>query len=278
MKGALANVSAGVRAERTHDGRAGPSMLLLDLLFMLTWREIAIKYKQSMMGFFWATSMPCLIVAAGLIVRVGMARLVGTPLALEHVAAIMVKSLPWAFIISALRFATSSLISNSNLVTRANCPRIVFPLSSILSALFDFAIAALPLTIVLAVLGTPLTFQLLWVAPLLLLLVLLVSGLGIALATANLFYRDVKYIVEVLLTFAIFFTPVLYEVDMLGDWRTWVLLNPFAPLLEGLYAAVVLGRTPELVWIAYSAFVTLLVVSGAWLLFRRFEPSFADCI
>ena len=249
-----------------------------DLLIMLAWREIAIRYKQSVMGFFWAILMPCLIIAAGLLVRGGMAHLSGTPLEMDSVAAIMVKSLPWAFIISSLRLSTNSLTANSNLVTRANCPRIVFPLSSVLSALFDFGIAAIALIIVLAVLSTPVTVHLLWVGPLMLLLVLLVSGMGIALATANLFFRDVKYIVEVLLTFAIFFTPVLYEADMLGKWRTWVLLNPFAPPLEGLYSAVVRGRMPDLVWIAYSAVVSLGVAGCAWLLFRRLEPSFADCI
>lgn len=254
------------------------STLLLDLLFMLTWREITIKYKQSVMGFFWAILMPCLIVAAGLLVRVGMSRMSGIALELEHIAGIMVKSLPWAFVVSALRFSSNSLIANSNLVTRANCPRIVFPLASILSSMFDFAIASVPLIVILAFLGTPLTWQLLWVLPLLALLAVLVAGLGIILATGNLFYRDVKYIVEVVLTFAIFFTPVFYEAEMLGDWRTWILLNPAAPILEGLYAAAVLGRAPDLAWLAYSAAVALALAGGAWLLFRRYEPSFADRI
>ncbi len=258
--------------------RPGRYTLLLDLLFMLTWREITIKYKQSLMGFFWAILMPCLIVAAGLLVRVGMSRMSGAPLEIEHIAGIMVKSLPWAFVVSALRFSSISLIANSNLVTRANCPRIVFPLASILSALFDLAIASLPLIVILAFLGTPLTLQLFWVLPLLALLAVLVAGLGIILATGNLFYRDVKYIVEVLLTFAIFFTPVFYEAEMFGDWRTWILLNPAAPILEGLYSTTVLGRAPDLPWLAYSAAVTLVLASGAWLLFRRYEPSFADRI
>lgn len=254
------------------------STLLLDLLFMLTWREITIKYKQSVMGFFWAILMPCLIVAAGLLVRVAMSRMSGTALEPEHIAGIMVKALPWAFVVSALRFSSNSLIANSNLVTRANCPRIVFPLASILSALFDFAIASVPLIVILAVLGTPLTVQLLWVPLLLALLVVLVAGLGIILATGNLFYRDVKYIVEVVLTFAIFFTPVFYEAEMLGDWKTWILLNPAAPILEALYATTVLGRAPDLAWLGYSAAVTLVLAGAAGLLFHRYEPSFADRI
>lgn len=250
----------------------------LDLLLMLAWREIAIKYKQSVMGFFWAIFMPCLIVAAGVVIRAVMARLSGTTLEMEQIAGIMVKSLPWAMVVGAIRFSTSSLTANSNLVTRANCPRIVFPLASTLSALFDFAIALLPLAVLLAVVGVKVTPQILWVVPLLVILALLVAALGVVLATANLFYRDVKYIVEVLLTFAIFFTPVFYDSAMLGEWGFWVQLNPISPLLEGLHAAVVLGRMPDLPWVAYSTVVTLALAVGAWLMFRRLEPVFADCI
>lgn len=265
--------------ERILHHRAKRSMhLTVELLVMIAWREISIKYKQSVMGFFWALLMPCLIVMAGLIVRAGIARMSGTPLATDALAAIMVKSLPWAFFVTAIRFSTNSLTANSNLVTRANCPRVVFPLSSVLSALFDMAIATVPLVITLIVVGVPVTVQLLWVPLLLVLLVLLVSGLGVLLSTANLFYRDVKYIVEVLLMFGIFFTPVIYEVDILGEWRTWVLLNPVSPLLEGFYSAIVLGRMPDLPWLAYSAVASVLIATGALALFRRLEPSFADSI
>jgi lipopolysaccharide transport system permease protein len=252
--------------------------LVLELLLMLTWREIAIKYKQSVMGFFWAILMPCLIVLAGLIVRTGIAHVSGTPLASRDIAGLMVKALPWAFFVSAVRFGTNSLATNNNLVTRSNCPRIVFPLASVLSALFDMAIALGPLVVLLAVVGVPLTWSLLWVLPLMALIVALASALSVLLATANLFYRDVKYIVEVFLTFGIFFTPVLFDAQMLGPWENWVMLNPLAPLLEGLNAAVVLGHAPDLAWTAYSAFAVCALAAAAAFAFRRLEPIFADCI
>jgi lipopolysaccharide transport system permease protein len=250
----------------------------IELLLMITSREIMIRYKQSIMGFFWALLMPTLVVMAGLVVRAAVARMSGTPLAADVVGAMVVKALPWAFFVTSIRQATSSLTSNSNLVTRARCPRIVFPLSAVLSSLFDFGVAIVPLVVILAVVGVPLTVQLLWVVPLMLVLILLVTALGIVLATANLFYRDVKYIVEVFLMFAIFFTPVLFEAEMLGPWRTWVLLNPVAPLLEGFYAAVVHGRTPDLAWLLYSTLVSLGLAIVAWLMFQRLEPAFADNI
>ena len=114
--------------------------------------------------------------------------------------------MPWAFIVGAIRFATNSLTSNSSLLTKINCPRIVFPVSAVLSALFDMLVATIPLVVVLAFTGIRPAASQLWVIPLLLLIVSFVAGLGIALSAANLYFRDVKYIVEVLLTFAIFFT------------------------------------------------------------------------
>jgi len=250
----------------------------MELLLMIAWREIAIRYKQSVMGFLWALLLPALIIMAGLIVRAGISRITDTPLTTDAMTSIMVKSLPWAFFVSAIRLTTSSLTANINLVTRASCPRIVFPLAAVLSALFDLAVAAVPLMVALAIAGIPLTMQLLWVVPLLLLLTILVTGLGIALATANLFYRDVKYIVEAFLMFGIFLTPVLFDVDMLGPWRTWMMLNPLSPLLEGLRTAVVGGRAPDLLWIGYSAMIALAVLLGALFLFHRGEPVFADRI
>jgi len=267
-----------VTAGRSFAQRVSAAHMAWELLLMLTSREIVVRYKQSVMGFLWALLMPTLVVLAGLVVRAVLARLSGTAHATDALAAMVVKAVPWAFFVSAIRTATSSLTANSNLVTRARCPRIVFPLSAILSALFDLMVAAVPSAALLVYLGMPLSWNLLWVVPLLLLLVLLVSALGVLLAAANLFYRDVKYIVEVFLMFAIFFTPVLYEVRLLGEWRAWVLLNPVAPLLEGFYDAVVRGVTPDLGWIAYSAIVSMATAVVAGLAFRHFEPAFADRI
>ena len=252
--------------------------LTIELLLMLAWREIVIKYKQSLMGFLWAILMPCLIVLSGLIVRVAMARISGEPLAQEVLASLIVKALPWAFVVSAIRFSTNSFLANVNLVTRSNCPRIVFPIASILSALVDFAIASVPAVLALALVGVPLAPQMLWVLPLLLLLVALVCGLGLLLATANLFYRDVRYIVEVFLTFGIFFTPVFYEPRMLGDWAWAVMLNPVSPILEGLHASVVKAAHPDLGWTAYSLACTVTIGILATWVYSRAEPVFADRI
>src|SRR5713226_3036099 len=112
-----------------------------DLLFMLTWRDIKIRYKQSVMGFFWAILMPALIISTGVLVRYVFSAGLGQRLGLADVASVALKSLPWAFFVGSIRFATTSLTGNSNLVTKIYFPREVFPLSAVLANLFDFAVA-----------------------------------------------------------------------------------------------------------------------------------------
>ena len=249
-----------------------------DLLYMLIWRDIAIKYKQTLMGVLWALLIPLVIVAAGVLLRAGMSFLTGRPLVLTDVADVSVKAVAWAFVVSGIRFGTNSLVANAALVTKIYMPREIFPLASVLSQFVDFMVSCLPLAVVLAVVGVGVSAQLLWVPLLVLLLLTLVVALSIALAAGSLFFRDVKYLVEVFLTFAIFFTPVLYDADAFGRWRTLLLLNPVAPLLEGLAAVVVRHRPPDLVWLGYSGGVVVACLSLALISFRRLEPFFAESI
>jgi lipopolysaccharide transport system permease protein len=245
---------------------------------MLTWREISIKYKQSIMGMLWAVLMPVVIVSAGIVVRLGFSMLSGRPLDIGDVASVSVRAVPWAFFVSSIRFATSSLTSNATLVTKIYLPREVFPIASMLSQLMDFAVASLVLVVVLTVLHVGVSIQLLWLPCLILILVVLTTGLGIVLSAASLFLRDVKYLVEVMLTFAIFFTPVFYEARMFGRWASVLMLNPVAPLLEGITDVVVRHAPPPLPWVGYSALCAVGIFAGAAAIFRGLEPYFAESV
>ena len=247
-----------------------------DLLYVLTWREIRIKYKQSLMGMLWAILMPAVIVSAGIVVRLGFSMLSGRALETSDVASVSVRAIPWAFFVSTIRFATTSLIANANLVTKVYLPREVFPVAAMLSQLMDFAVASVVLFIVLAVLKVGVSIQLLWLPVLILILVVLTTGLGIVLSAASLFFRDVKYLVEVVLTFAIFFTPVFYEARMFGRWEPLLMLNPVAPLLEGISDVVVRHVPPSLPWVGYSALCAVAVFAAAVAVFHALEPYFAE--
>ena len=267
-----------------------------ELLYQLTLRDVRIRYKQAVMGFAWAVLMPGLIVAAGTLVRFAMAYMSGGNVAIAEIAGMAVKALPWAFFVGAIGFATSSLTGNLPLVSKIYFPREVLPLSATFAQSFDSTIGALTVAIALPLIGVHYTLAALWVIPLAALIFLFTAGAALFLGCANLFFRDVKYIVQVLLTFGIFFTPVFFEVRMFGPLGArLMMLNPLAPLLEGLRLSVVQGHNllhpllqpaahggVVLAWspwyLAYSAAWAVLGFLASALIFHRAEAVFAEYV
>ena len=249
-----------------------------DLLVMLTWRDLKIRYKQSVMGLLWAILMPILIIGSGLLVMVAFSTISGRPINKADVLSIAVKSVPWAFFVAAIRFATNSLVANKELVTKIYFPRAVLPISSVFAALFDFLVAASVVAVIcgLARIGT--STHLLWVPVLLVLLVMLTMGLCLFLSCANLFFRDVKYLVEIGLTYGIFFTPIFYSASKLGRWGTFLLLNPLAVVLESINRVVVLHQAPDLGWLGYAGAWAILGSLLAYKIFQKAESAFAENI
>jgi len=250
-----------------------------ELLYMITYRDIKVRYKQSIMGFMWAILMPILIVMSGIVVRYAYVLAVHKELQMADIASVAVKSLPWAFLVSSIRFGGNSLIlSNRDLVTKIYFPKEIFPLAAVMSSLFDFVIAAGALVVFLTVAQTHVSLSLLWVPVLLLTLIAMASGIAMVVAAGSLFFRDVKYIVEVLLTFGIFFTPVFYDVRMFGNKGKWLMLNPVAPILEGLSACITRQQRPDLSWLAYSVGFAAVALLGGYVFFKHMEPAFAESI
>jgi lipopolysaccharide transport system permease protein len=266
-----------------------------ELLEQLTRRDIKLRYKQAAMGFAWAIFMPCLIVLSGLIIRFAMAQISGQSLAKVDIANIAVKGVGWAFFVGALGFATASLVGNSNLVTKIYFPREVLPLSSVCAQAFDTSIGLMTLVVILPFLGVRIHASFVWIPLLLLLLVLFTTGVSLFLSCANLFFRDVKYIVQIVLMFGIFFTPIFYEPAMLGARGAHLaMLNPLTGILEGLRLAVVDGRdllhpitvvmkgVERTVWepweLGYSAACAIIGMIGATMMFRRLQHLFAEYV
>jgi ABC-type polysaccharide/polyol phosphate export permease len=266
-----------------------------ELLEQLTRRDIKLRYKQAAMGFLWAVFMPCLIVLSGLIVRYAMAQISGATLRPSDIANIAVKGVGWAFFVGALGFATASLVGNANLVTKIYFPREVLPLSSVGAQSFDSSIGLITLVIILPFLGVRIHPSLAWAPLLLLLLVLFTTGVSLFLSCANLFFRDVKYIVQVVLMFGIFFTPIFFEPAMLGPKGAYLaMLNPLTGILEGLRLSVVEGHNllepltvvvkgvPRVAWepweLAYSAVIAVAGVIGSAVMFRRLQHLFAEYV
>jgi lipopolysaccharide transport system permease protein len=263
-----------------------------EMLYQLTLRDIRIRYKQAVIGFGWALLMPALVVLSGCLVRFVMTRKSGAPLDLAGIASIAVKALPWSFFVGTISFATQSLTGNLQLVSKVYFPRAVLPLAATLGQAFDAAIGALVLALVLPFLGVHLSMGLIWVPVLVLLLFLLTVAASLFLSCANLFFRDVKYIVQVMLTFGIFFTPVFFDPEMMGQrLARLIMLNPLSPLLEGLRLAIVNGHDLLLplvtadgvivwssVYLVYAALWALLGLGVSAMIFHRSEFVFAEYI
>lgn len=249
-----------------------------DLLFMLTFRDIKIRYKQAIMGFAWAIFMPIVAILAGVIVKAAISFISGKSPELSSIASIATKVLPWTFFVSSIKFSVNSLVGNRELVTKVYFPREVFPLASTLACLFDFVVAAVSLSLLLALTHIGISIHILWLPLFLILLILFTTGLGLLLSAANLFYRDVKHIVDIILMFGIFFTPVFYEAQQFGKWKNLMLMNPIGTILESINAVVVLHKNPTMHWVIYATIASISVFFIGLIVFQRTEPLFAENI
>ena len=246
------------------------------LIYTLTWREIRIRYKETVMGFLWAIFLPMMIVSAGILVRKAFSVSSGQPMEYKDVVSVMIKSVPWSFFSGSIRTATNSLLANANLVTKIYFPREVFPFSSVAAHFFDFAVASSVIVVLVLLSGLPLGMSIVWYPYLILLLIMLTSGWGLLLSCASLFFRDVRYLVEIIMTFGILFTPVFYDVGMFGDWSGILLLNPVGSILEAINNVVTLNRPPDFYWLSYSSCWALGSCIGGWIIFKRAEAEFAE--
>ncbi len=265
-----------------------------ELLWQLTVRDLRVRYKQAIMGLGWALLMPLLIVGAGILIKYAASQMAGRDIALASLGGITVKGLAWAFFVGSINFATPSLVASRGLVTKIYFPREVLPLAAVQTQLFDSCIGGVTAVLVLLLMGSiAWSFSLLWIVPLLILLVLLTAGLALFLSCANLFFRDVKYLVQIMVTFGIFFTPVLFEPVNFGPTGAMLMMaNPLSPILEGLRLSIVEGHNlffpltktvhdvAILEWsplfLVYSAAWALLGLLGAWWLFHKLEFVYAE--
>jgi ABC-type polysaccharide/polyol phosphate export permease len=248
------------------------------LLMMITYRDIKVRYKQSVMGFMWAVLMPILIVMSGVVVRYAYAVAAHAPLKTGDIASVAVKSVPWAFLVSSIRFSCYSLTNNWSLVTKIYFPKEIFPIASVLASLFDFVVAAGALIVLLVLMRVGVGDNIFWLPVLLLAMIMMSVGIGMVVSAGSLFFRDVRFLVEVFLTFGIFFTPVFYDIKMLGDKGKWVFLNPLSPIIEGFSACVIRHQPPNLPWLGYAIAFSLALCLGGYVFFKHLEPAFAENI
>ncbi len=249
-----------------------------ELAYFLTWRDLKVRYKQTLLGAAWAILQPFLTMVVFSIFFGQLANVPsdGYPYPIFNYTGL----LPWGLFSTALTRASMSLVQSRNMITKVYFPRLIVPLASILAGLVDFAISFVVL------LGMMWFYHItptsaVWTLPLFLLLAMITAlGVGLWLSSMNVMYRDIGYIIPFLTQFWLFITPIAYPSSMIPDkWRLIYAINPMTGVVEGFRWALLGSQSaaPGPILIVSTAIALLLLVSGLFY-FRRMERQFADMV
>jgi lipopolysaccharide transport system permease protein len=248
-----------------------------ELLYFLIWRDVKVRYKQTVLGAAWAILQPVMTM---LVFSLFFARLAGMPSdGVPYPVFAFAALLPWQLFTHALTHSANSLVGSQNLITKVYFPRLVIPIAAVLAGLVDFGIAFCVLLALLWYYGIVPTMAV-TVLPLLIVLAILTAlAVGLWLSSLNVKYRDVRYTIPFLTQFWLFATPVAYPSSLVPEpWRALLGINPMAGVVEGFRWAL-LGQTDEpgpLLAVSVVAVAVLLV--GGLVYFRQAESTFADLV
>ena len=248
-----------------------------ELLYFFVWRDVKVRYKQTVIGISWVVLQPLLSMGVFTIFFGRLAKLPsdGLPYPVFYFAALV----PWTYFASALQNATNVVVENQRVITKVYFPRLILPLSSVVSGLVDFSVAFIVL--ILMTLGFRFTpgAAMLWLPAFLLLAIATALGIGLWLSALNALYRDVRYVTPFLVQFWMLASPVAYPSSLVpAKWRWLYGLNPMAGVIEGFrWALTGHGQSPGALLLASAGAVLLLVLSGL-LFFQRMEGTVADLV
>jgi lipopolysaccharide transport system permease protein len=249
-----------------------------ELLYILVWRDLKVRYRQTLLGALWVMGQPLLTMVIFTVLFNRLARIEaggGVPYAVFVLAGL----LPWTFFSAGVTNSGNSLIGSAHLISKVYFPRLIIPASAVLAALADFGVSCLVLAGLMAWYQVVPSVGVLLLPAVVALAVLLATGVGLWLSALNVEYRDVRVVIPFLMQFWMYATPVVYPMHLLPEhWRPFVALNPLTGVVEA-FRACLLGTT-EIPWLAlgWSTLAGLaLFVSGAYF-FRRTERQFADLL
>jgi lipopolysaccharide transport system permease protein len=247
-----------------------------ELLFRMTHRDLLLRYKQTVMGFGWAVFMPLVntVVFSVIFTRVA-------PIATDIPYPLYAYSglLVWNAFASSLRFSVTSLTGNSSLVTKIYFPREIFPISAVLVTAVDTAVGSLVLVAMMIYYHVAIGPAILLLPVVLAVLTAFTCAIALTLAMANLFYRDVKYLFELVISLWMFATSVVYPIDMVqGRLGLLLKLNPMVAIVNAFRSVVLRGAVPDMASFGVVAAISVVGLVAAWVAFHRAEFQFAENI
>lgn len=249
-----------------------------ELLFYFTWRDVKVKYKQTLLGVAWAVLQPVASMAIFAFVfgqLVGLGRHSGD---VPYPVFVFAGLIPWGLFAASMNSAGNSLVAEGHIITKIYFPRLIIPIASIGAALVDFAVSSAVLVVVMAIMGVAPGWELL-ALPLFLGLLLLTSlSIGIGVSALNVAYRDVRYVIPFALQCLFYLTPVIYPVTLVPERFRWIAqLNPMATVVSG-FRYCLFGQPVDWRLAGVSAATALVTLVVSLLYFRRVEATFADII
>lgn len=248
-----------------------------ELLFFLAWRDIKVRYKQTLLGVAWAIIQPffTMIVFSLFFGRLAKIPSDGIPYPIFSYAALV----PWTFFAHGLNQASNSLVGSANLIKKVYFPRLAIPIATVLSGVVDFMLSFILLIGMMIYFGFFPTHNVFWL-PLFLLLALTTSlGVSLWLSALNVEFRDVRYTIPFLTQFWLFSTPIAYPSNLLSEpWKTIYGINPMVGVVDGFRWALLGTNTPPGQAIVVSTLAALLLLTSGAFYFRRMEKNFADVI
>ncbi len=249
-----------------------------ELLWLVTQREIKVRYKQSSLGIMWAILQPLSLMVVLTVFYSWFVQMPsdGLPYPLFSYAAL----LPWTFFSTSLTYAIPSLIQNSHIITKIYFPREIVPLASVLTAFLDFLVASVIFLGMLVFYRIAPTWNLLYVIPLLAVQMAFTIGVCLLLSAFTVLYRDVRHTLPLVIQIWMFVTPILYSASVVpAKLRGWYFsLNPMAAIIDGYRRAIVQGSPPQLRYLGLAALVSVFLVWAGYKYFKHLEREFADIV
>ncbi len=247
-----------------------------ELLYFLTWRDVKVRYKQTVIGFLWAIIQPLLKMVVFSIIFGGLAKMdsEGFPYPIFLYAGL----LPWQFFASAVSRSGESVVASANLVKKVYFPRLVIPIASVGACLVDFAISFIILIVLMFYYSIIPTLSIFMVLPLVLATIFTALGVGMFISALNVAYRDFRYVLPFLVQIWMFLTPVIYSTGIIPEnWRWLILLNPMAGIVDA-YRSAILGKPFEWGNLGISMGMAVVIFLCGLMYFRKTERYFADII
>ena len=248
-----------------------------ELFYILTWRDIKVRYKQTVIGAAWSIIRPLLTTIIFTFVFSRIAKL-DNPGAAPYALLVFAGMLPWQFFSNALSESSNSLIGNANLITKVYFPRMIIPASSVITSLVDFGISFILLIIMMAWFRFLPPLQILMLPVFILLAFLCAFGVGLYLTAVNVKYRDFRYIIPFIIQFGLYITPVGFSSSNIEEkYRIWYALNPMVGIIDGFRWCIL---DYPMYWPSFfiSLIITILFLWLGVSYFRKMERTFADNI